>query len=161
MVIAATDWARLAAFLDGEGCICVSIDGAKKPHHSKRYKLQIEITNTDKAIVDWCKAVFGGNVYVKSHVGSGKSRRTCYMWVETGKQAANLLWGCLPYFIAKEKQAKTAITFTWTFGTKYRRVPEDVNNAREILYRHLRKLKEPKLEALLAERKVEVPTYVQ
>src|SRR5215831_11831464 len=52
------DWARLAAFIDGEGCIYIVSFSEKGKHKSKRHQISISITNTDGVLPLWLKNTF-------------------------------------------------------------------------------------------------------
>lgn len=92
-----SDYARLAAYIDGEGCIRISRSG----------ELVIRIANTDIRLPMWCKATFSGFTGIHSK-GNGKWK-PAYFWGITGNAASFILKQCLPYFIIKREQAELAI----------------------------------------------------
>lgn len=112
------DWARLAAFIDGEGCI--RITEKKEKHYPRAYLyLQINISNTDPRLPAWLKKTFGGGVYHSRRASKLNVRWSdCFMWMVSGGRVAELLQGCMPYFIIKREQAETALAFQETIGRK-------------------------------------------
>ena len=70
------DWARLAAFIDGEGTIFIQRAGARGPHC-----LVVIVSNTSPLLTAWLETTFGGNVYF-SHSAAlrARSSRICYSW---------------------------------------------------------------------------------
>lgn len=100
------DLARLAAYIDGEGCISIEPVGVKRSH-----RMQVAITNTDVRLVVWLKDTFGGEYRAK---GKTNSRRRIWYWYAGSALADELLKACLPYFIMKRDQAEIAIAFRRT-----------------------------------------------
>lgn len=101
------DLARLAAFIDGEGCI-----GVYKRAVTSRgtlYRLQVQIANTDPKLMVWLKHTFGGRVKPGKFRGNKLNRK--YDWIVQGPLAAYLLYECIPYFVLKGDQALLAISF--------------------------------------------------
>lgn len=116
--ISEVDWARLAAYIDGEGCI--SIKGVKGAQDWSRRVLYVDLTisNTDVRLVEWLLK-FGGSVHM------GKQRNpekwaVPYSWNAASRHAALLLTQCLPYFIIKRDQAEIALAFQRTILTDRR-----------------------------------------
>lgn len=109
------DWARMAAYIDGEGCIAIKL------HRSKSYKrvglyLQLTITNTDFRLAEGTKASFGGCVHF---IGRKKDQWSpCAKWDVASAHARWILEGCLPYFIIKREQADIALAFSRTLGRR-------------------------------------------
>jgi hypothetical protein len=102
------DWARLAAFIDGEGCIIIT---RAKPNHRQsnpQYKLIISVYNTDPRLAPWIQERFGGYIFV----GKGDSRRKPrIVWQVTTKHAEEILRGCLDFFVLKREQAEVGLAF--------------------------------------------------
>jgi hypothetical protein len=114
------DWARLAAYIDGEGNVDIAVQVHKPPFEGRgRYGYaKITVSNTDPRLTQWLLKNFGGSIQVrKTHsTRSGRQQRwkPCYNWVLSNTRAALLLRGCLPYFIIKREQAELAIAFQAT-----------------------------------------------
>lgn len=140
--IAQTDWARLAAFIDGEGCIQLhkqkQYSHKSKPHWRPHYVVQVVVTNTDHRLMDWCVENFGG--FVTPYLTPG--RKQCFRWTAHTAACVRILVECLPYFIIKRRQAEIAISFRGTYSKDYvgrgRFVPDEVIEKRDALIEELR-----------------------
>lgn len=122
------DWARLAAFIDGEGTIRIAkhLSGSHRGGWSSR----IVISNTDILLISWLKNTFGGYVYnVKP---KNKKNKPSFQWIFSSK-IESILIRCLPYFIVKREQAEIALAFV---GTKFTEAKEK-EETRESLKRRL------------------------
>lgn len=129
------DYARLAAFIDGEGCICICRTGRK-------HKLDVHVTNTNFILLNWCMQTFGGWTTPNKGKKQTEKRKALGYWRIYRRQAASLLRLCLPYFIIKREQAEVAIRFQETFQTMSIRgkrmkgvyfLPDEVLVAREAM----------------------------
>ncbi len=58
------DLAYIAGLVDGEGCIMITKENRlyTEAKHGYRFWLQVKITNTNKAVLEWVKDLFGGSV---------------------------------------------------------------------------------------------------
>jgi hypothetical protein len=112
------DWARLAAFIDGEGCISISGPSESGKRTRSTYLLA-KITNTDARLLEW--------------VGN------------TLRMATEVLEGCLPYFIIKKEQAEVGLAHQRLIGIRQRekspRITPESFNARMELRDQLSMLK--------------------
>jgi len=125
------DWARLAAFIDGEGTIVI------KSYKVKYTQLFIRIANTDPRLPIWCKDVFGGQLYASDSNAIRKNGRRVYTWVLQSKKAELILRGCLPYFLLKKEQAEIALVYRKTFDHVKGLTPlQDLTNETSLLRRH-------------------------
>ncbi len=108
------DWARLAAYIDGEGCITIkSVHGAREASRRVMY-VDINVTNTDVRLTAWLQQTFGGSVYL-NHGNRGNVKwAPAAAWNVASKYAAEILANCLPYFIIKRDQADVALAFQST-----------------------------------------------
>jgi hypothetical protein len=105
--------AYVAGLFDGEGSIVI---GCNKPdavwgRKVPSYWLQVSITNTDRPLIDWLHATFGGHISDYSHSVSRKNRRPCWAWRTIGGQARGFLQNISPYLRIKKDQALLAIEF--------------------------------------------------
>ena len=107
------EWVRLAAFLDGEGCI--GIVGSKSRQWTNVHMhLSVVISNTDRRMTDWCHDVFGGAIYESKR--QDVRWKPCFRWVISCQQAKWVLEGCLAHFLVKREQADIALEFTETLN---------------------------------------------
>jgi hypothetical protein len=108
------DFARLAAFIDGEGTIYINEPprpygrSARPQHH-----LQLMVSNTDPRLMNWLKGTFDGCVY---HIRNLKqpnplAKRKVMHWQVNERLAFYLLEKILPYMIIKRQQAEVAMAF--------------------------------------------------
>lgn len=101
------DWARLAAFIDGEGCIYISTPNRKS---GKGTCLYVGVTNTDPRLVSWLGNTFGGVVYGNPHKKNTNVKWSlAYKWVIASRQAVPILERCMPYFVIKKEQAEIGL----------------------------------------------------
>jgi hypothetical protein len=118
------DWARLAAYIDGEGGIRIDVQNPSKGNsfHS-RHILEVRVYNCDPRLVLWCKRTFfGGNVKpVRSKVRNPKHKQE-HVWYAASAAAERILLGCLPYFIIKHQHAQVALAFRRLIGKVGQRV---------------------------------------
>lgn len=116
-----TDWAKLAAFLDGEGCIAIQRQDTKGRHRAKspRHVLHMWIGNTDPRLPLWCEEFFGGKLYFRECSKRSSKHRDAYMWNANSLRAVAIVEGCLPFFVLKREQGEVALAFA-----KIARAPE-------------------------------------
>lgn len=108
--------AYMAGIIDGEGSIYIGNFSSNPKTGSKYYQTNIEVTNTDKNLMDWIVNTFGGrlNIYTAKQLPKN-SRRTVYRWIATGERVTHLAEILLPYLIAKKRQAEIMIKMRETY----------------------------------------------
>lgn len=112
--ISAVDWARLAAYIDGEGCISIKSVHGYNAAARRVFYVDVAVINTDFRLTQWLKDTFGGSVFMnKRHLNEPKWAPTA-AWNVASKHAIAILERALPYFIIKREQAETAIAFQAT-----------------------------------------------
>lgn len=101
--------AYLAGIIDGEGCIRVVEEKAKYSRGSvnPRFRMLLQITNTNLGLLEWLKINWGGYIVIKEkyQAKDGITRKKCFHARWYDKKAGNILRQCMPYFIAKKKEA--------------------------------------------------------
>jgi hypothetical protein len=90
--------AYLAGIIDGEGCISV---GWRK---GKYITPTLQITNTNKDLMEWLVRTCGGTNYRKGADGRS-TRKQCWYWIAAGRVARDIIEAVRPYLIVKNKQA--------------------------------------------------------
>jgi hypothetical protein len=126
------DWARLAAFIDGEGCIDIH-ESPYMPSRKKRSPIyiRIHVSNTDPRLFKWCQDNFGGTLQLRNKQRQGW--RNCYVWFASCRRAAWILQNCLPYFVLKRDQAELGLAFVSTQGAHgIKTSPEVLARRREL-----------------------------
>ena len=108
-----TKWARLAAFIDAEGCICISRTTLKTSAGNDYfgYDLKVSVANTSMKLMRWLVRYFGGEFRPKQLGKLGKE--PCFEWFVTGghEKVETVFLGTLPYHIIKREQALIALEF--------------------------------------------------
>src|ERR1017187_8598482 len=116
------DWARLSAYIDGEGCISIhNVSGKRYRGHQV---CRVSLFNKDPRLPVWCLYTFGGNIC------NGKRG---YEWSLNVCDIASVLKQCLPFFFIKRQQAELAIVFmeTKTLYHRWHIIPDEVRKERE------------------------------
>lgn len=143
--ISQIDWARLAAYIDGEGCIRIAGVKGSTPYRRRVLYVEVTITNTDLRLSAWLKSTFGGSVYINKQNRGNVRWASTTAWVVGSRHAARILEFCLPYFIIKREQADVALAFQRTivvdrrYGCKGR--PIELINQQTTLQEQLQTLK--------------------
>lgn len=102
------DWARLAAYIDGEGCMSITFrteNGRRLPG-----QLIMSVANTDPRLARWLLR-FGVGHVVSKYRANAKATRPFYTWRVASRQAAAIIERCLPFFVIKREQAEIAIAY--------------------------------------------------
>jgi len=142
--VSVVDWARLAAFLDGEGSISIVYAVHKTPRlASKRTQyeyVRLTIANTDPRLIDWLVATFGGIVRSRVYKRNDKWK-PAFWWTSSCQRAAEILRGCLPYFILKRDRAELALALQATMVRSGRKgTPIEVIERRGVIKQQLHAL---------------------
>jgi hypothetical protein len=106
--------AYAAGFIDGEGYI--AIRKLKPDSFARRvspdYGIHIEVTNTNKGVLDFLSSHFGGHVYEYRHWDiKGNGCKLPYIWALYQRQSYDLLTLLLPYLQVKRNHAQICIEF--------------------------------------------------
>jgi len=137
------DWARLAAFIDGEGSIVIGrqLRFRGKPSQHTGHHLRVVISNTDPRLMTWLKERFDG--YVHTSKKPHGNRRTLLQWQVSAQSAEDILRGCVNFLVLKKEQAELAFAFRTTFRKKnYEAVEPAVLEYRESCMQKLKVLRE-------------------
>lgn len=149
--VSQVDWARLAAFIDGEGHI--QIVSKTHKHKGRVYPqefLKLIIVNTDVRLIQWLVRTFGGVVSPRNASRNIKWKDT-WAWNVGSAHGADLLRGSFPYFIIKRDQAELALAFCATLRRRgVKGTPQSVRDERAELRSKLRVLtsRGPRTEAV-------------
>jgi len=103
--------AYLAGLFDGEGCIQVRQGGTGRTTE-RTFRLEISVTNTDMALLDFC-ATFGGSIQSNNAVSRiVRGWRRQWNWRVYGQEAINLLAIIEPFLRGSKRcQAQMAMEF--------------------------------------------------
>lgn len=105
--VSAIDFARLTAFIDGEGCITICSSPRRGRAACRQHELKLTISNTSLLLFQWLLETFGGGMR-RAHYQPGLP---VFSWTLNELQAEAIIRRCLPYFIIKGEQAKVALAF--------------------------------------------------
>jgi hypothetical protein len=135
------EWAKLAAYIDGEGTIAIKIHKSR-PNSSGYHRAYVSVTNTDPRLITWLKETFHSG-HVNANRPHGVSKRHYYIWEVQCRVAEWILQGALPHFVIKRRQAEICLSLRKTFYNfrKYRPVPESVLEQRDEIKNHLHAVK--------------------
>lgn len=130
--------AYAAGIFDGEGHI--SLMRLAKPSRKlarPAYGLDVQVTNTDRPVLEFFRDRFGGRV--KSH-SMVEGRKPTYRWQVTGKKIDNFLVRVQPYIRIRKLQVKYALDFRKSIRRRKiqraRLIPEEIRY-REFLRRKI------------------------
>lgn len=107
------DWARLAAFIDGEGCISIVRNSGVRRKNGHQLVLALHVGGTDPRLATWIYETFGvGTLYARDTAQRANPKwRMFFGWKVTGANAEALLGGCYLYLLLKKEQADVAFAF--------------------------------------------------
>lgn len=111
-----THIAYLAGIIDGEGSIYIGAYSSNPKTKTPHYQTNIEVTNTDKNLIDWLSQTFGGRTAFYTAKQTPKnSRRAVYRWMASGERVTHLCELILPYLIVKKRQCEIMLQMRETF----------------------------------------------
>jgi len=111
--------AYLAGIVDGEGCIHIGYYFNKSQNRSVYHSL-LQITSTDKCLIDWLTEIFGGHYSVYTEAQTPKnSTLKPYNWKASGERLTHLCELLIPYAIIKKEQLKIMLEFRRTFQDQH------------------------------------------
>jgi hypothetical protein len=146
--IADTDWARLAAYIDGEGCLFIDFRRSIKTgigNITNQSRASIIVVNNDYRLPLWLNKVFGGSVLTRKLPPiEGRNRGEHYSWSAGHKALPEILSRIIPWLVIKKEQAEVLLDFVRTFEPKrgrYYRTSDSVLDIREALSRKSQLLK--------------------
>lgn len=137
--ISEIDYARLAAYIDGGGCIRFQPSGYQR--RNKFYTVVAIIGQAEKPLIDWLLKVFGGSYALGAKHGIEHGYRRQHYW-KLGSQAFDIVMvRCLPYFLVKGEQVKVALEYRATVTDRTITLPQQLIDRREELRAKLHQLK--------------------
>ena len=108
--------AYLAGIIDGEGSIYIGNFSCNPKTGAKYYQTNIEVTNSEKSLLDWLLHTFGGivNQYTEKQTPKN-SRKTYWRWIATGDRVTHISELILPYLTCKRRQCEIMIKMRATY----------------------------------------------
>lgn len=116
------EWARLAAFIDGEGSIGIRTS-------RRNHCISVVVSNTDARLLVWAKNTFHvGTISIRNFRNPGEDQKyrhnkIGYAWEVQARAAQWLLEGCFPFFIIKQDQAQICLEVRATVNSHPGRKP--------------------------------------
>lgn len=103
--------AYAAGIVDGEGCIAVYFNKKRNVYYG-----YLQISNTDKNLIDWLRTTFPGNrkLYI---CNSKPNHKQAWIAGWGGSGAEDFLTQIYPYLIVKKEQANLFLKFRNTIYT--------------------------------------------
>jgi len=102
----------LAGLFDGEGCVYIAHHkGGRGGNHSYT-KLRMIISNTNKEVIDWLLAEFGGWCQMFDCSKKNPKWKTRYNWWIEGDRAKQLLMLIYPHCIIKRAKIESRLNLT-------------------------------------------------
>ena len=111
-----TDIAYLAGIIDGEGSIYIGNFSCNATTGAKYYQTNIEVCNTEKALIDWLKNTFDGcaTKYTRKQMAAN-CRKDVYRWIIHGELVTHLCELILPFSQCKKKQIEIMLKMRSTY----------------------------------------------
>jgi hypothetical protein len=147
------DWARLAAFIDGEGSINLS---PRRTNTGGTITLcaKIVIANTDFRLAHWLSQTFGMTYRCDPARVNHDRWKPCFWATACGYRACWIARNAMPWFLLKAAQAEVLLTHQETMGSFERgsgvKTPDNVLEFRNELRQKLHELNRrgPKVAAI-------------
>lgn len=115
------DIAYLAGIIDGEGSIYIGNYSCNKETGARYFQTNIQVTNTDKALVEWLFQKFGGRVNTRTPGQIAEnSRKQPYVWTISGELLTHICELIHPFLICKKRQAEIMLKMRATFTKEHR-----------------------------------------
>lgn len=128
----AEQFGYIAGLIDGEGSIQIQ----RRKHRSKTenceyayegYSLYLDMSNTNKDLIDWCVENIGGYWGKKSNPNPGKWKQA-YYWRLPGKEAQKLIKKVIHLLIDKRERALVALSFPLKNSKKDKELKDNLFN---------------------------------
>lgn len=106
----------LAGIIDGEGSIYIGAFSSNPKTGTPYYQTNIEVNNTNKGLIDWLVATFGGKDFSYTAKQTPKnSRKPVFRWIASGDRVTHLCEIIMPYLVVKKRQAEIMLKMRETF----------------------------------------------
>lgn len=151
--ISEIDWARLAAYVDGEGAITIGKWTSKSKRGRKEgyiiYQLRVQLTNTDKRLLFWAKNLFNGSLIPQKE--QRPNHKPVFQWRVKSSDAFKITVSIRNFLILKGEQADVAIGF-WTNCGRWTRSmhggrPQWMLQKQESYFQEMKKLNQRGVES--------------
>jgi len=143
------DVAYFAGIIDGEGSLYIGNFSCNPKTGTPYYQTNIQVSNTEKDLIEWLCATFGGLFSKRTPKQTPKnSRKDVFMWTASGERLTHLCELILPITKIKRRQVEILLEMRDTFkkGQHHKGkqgvqpLEQDVLNKRHSLMMELRSL---------------------
>lgn len=111
-----TQIAYLAGIIDGEGSIYIGNFSRNAKTGSPYFQTNIQVTNTEKDLIDWLFETFGGLISKRTPRQMPKnSTKQAWVWTASGERVTHLCELILPYLLCKKRQAEIMLKMRATY----------------------------------------------
>jgi hypothetical protein len=111
-----TELAYLAGIVDGEGSIYIGNYSKNPKTGVPHFQTNMQVTNTDKSLIDWLFNTFGGLVSARTAKQTPEnSRKAVFNWTASGDRVTHLCELILPYVIIKRRQVEIMLKIRATY----------------------------------------------
>ena len=132
--------AYLAGIVDGEGSLLLWMN--KSSTDRGQFNLRVNVTSTDKCLVDWIFQNFGGSIY-ECNSPSRKSKpnwKKQYLWQINRPEMLQFLKDIYPFLIIKKERCEIAIKFRETYNKRERNLTKETFGIRFALFNQMKHL---------------------
>jgi hypothetical protein len=126
-----------AGFVDGAGCISTSGTTG----------FRVTITSTDRDVLNWMRATFGGNIN-EQHRPENPNWSASWKWIVSSKpDVSRFLQAIYPYLKTKKEQAKIVLNYLEKYPVNKtgRQIPDSELDAFAVTKTLIQQLKQRKL----------------
>lgn len=108
--------AYLAGIVDGEGCLHIGNYSRNKKTGAVHYQTCLQISNTEKGLIDWICTVFGGRgtEYTRKQHAINCTKKV-YKYEATGSRLTHICELILPYSTIKKRQIEIMLAVRDTY----------------------------------------------
>ena len=113
---ATTQIAYLAGIIDGEGSIYIGNFSSNPVTGNPYYQTNVQVTNTDKPLIDWLSQTFGGLISKRTpRQMAHNSTKQAWVWTASGDRVTHLCEIILPFVICKKRQCEIMLKMRATY----------------------------------------------
>ena len=123
--------AYLAGIVDGEGSIMLW-KSEINPKKRGQFNLRVNVSTTDKCLMDWLYKNFGGTIY-ELNAPSRKAKphwKQQYIWQVNRPDILQFLKNIHPFLVIKKERCGVAIRFRETFEKRERNLSKETFDLR-------------------------------
>jgi hypothetical protein len=106
------DKAYIAGFFDGEGHVCIVLNGLPEIWQTR---ITVGITQNNREVLEWIQGIYGGSLYKRrgqyTNVCGTHERFTNDLLIRKSENIIKFLLDILPYLRIKTEQAFLALEF--------------------------------------------------